>query len=149
MQRNMTDFEIVNSFLQSADKRKQIKVLAELNACSEKAIVDVLEQDGRVKKNMLHAWKISEGQKERFKKKQEERREQEKQMLLEAQHKKEMDACAAPPQKNDAVEKQYHALLDAYAGMWGMSRETVLRISNDIKVLQEMAYGANEHAQEK
>ena len=31
----MDNFEIVTSFLSSADKRRQITVLAELNACTE------------------------------------------------------------------------------------------------------------------
>lgn len=92
----MTEYEIVNSFLESADKRKQIKNLSELNACSEEKIVAILEEDGRVKKNMLHAWKISKGRRDQFQKKQEERRQMERELVAQAEHKAQVDALSAP-----------------------------------------------------
>lgn len=40
-------------------------------------------------------------------------------------------------------------LLDGYAAMYGLKRDTVLRIVEDVKILREMAYSANEHGRKK
>lgn len=71
----MDNFEIANEFLTAADKRKQITILAELNACKEDAIVEILEKDARVKPKMLSAWKIARARRETVKKKREEKAE--------------------------------------------------------------------------
>lgn len=143
---HMTDNEIVRSFLESADKRKQIGILSELNACTEGDIVEVLEQDGRVKNNMLHAWKVQQGMRKKREEREEQRKQNEAAMLQEALHKREMERNSVPPpaEKGDVQTKEaYHRLLDAYAAMWGMNRETLLRVFEDVRILQEMAYRAN------
>lgn len=143
----MTPNEIVRSFLESADKRKQISVLAELNATSEQAIVDVLEQDGRVKTNMLHGWRISKSLKEARAKRNEERREQEKQMLAEAVHKKEMEMNSTPPPSENGKEAYmpgFRKLLGAYADIHGMKYAEAQRMFEDMLRLRDMAKRAVE-----
>lgn len=46
--RNMSHNEILASYRQAKDKKKQIKILAELNLCGEKDIVRILEEQGEV-----------------------------------------------------------------------------------------------------
>lgn len=94
---HMTDNEIVRSFLESADKRKQIGILSELNACTEGDIVEVLEQDGRVKNNMLHAWKVQQGMRKKREEREAQRKQNEAAMLQEALHKREMERNSVPP----------------------------------------------------
>lgn len=69
----MDRYEIATEFLTAADKRKQITILAELNTCKEDEIVEILEQDSRVRPKMLSAWKIAKGQREAHKRKREEK----------------------------------------------------------------------------
>lgn len=52
--------------------------------------------------------------------------------------------CPPPAEKGDVqTQEAYHRLLDAYAAMWGMNRETLLRVFEDVRILREMAYRAN------
>lgn len=146
---HMTDNEIVRSFLESADKRKQIHILAELNACTEGTVVEILKQDGRVKPNMLHAWNVSQGMRQKREEREAQRKQNEAAMMQEALHKREMNMNSVPPptEEGDRVQENYHKLLDAYAAMWGMNRETLVRVYEDVKILREMAYRANQGTQ--
>lgn len=107
----MTDGEIVRSFLESADKKAQVGILAQLNACDEDEIVQILERDARVKPNMLHGWKISRSMKERRKQRESDRKAQEAQALQEAKMKRELNACSAPPcgRSRGCTESVLHA----------------------------------------
>ena len=66
-------YEIVQMYKEAADKNKQIKILAELNCCSEKDIVNILVEEGvisgvkPINKNTFSGDKIDKRQSERGK----------------------------------------------------------------------------------
>jgi hypothetical protein len=49
----MSDAEVVQSFLTARNKKEQIKILAELNACSTQKIIQILDDSSRVSYEML------------------------------------------------------------------------------------------------
>ena len=142
----MDNFEIVTSFLSSADKRRQITVLAELNACTEEEIVSVLDGSDRVRPKMLSAWKIAKAQKEAHKRKRE--------AAKAAEAEKETEPVKAPqapaPVQESAEETRpvqerspiitwgTGPLVTAYAKMRGMSGDELVRLCKDVSALLKM-----------
>lgn len=144
----MDRYEIITEFLTSADKRKQITILAELNACKEEEIVAILEQDTRVKPKMLSAWKIAKGQREAQKRKREEKAA----MKAEAAAKQ----AEAPNKETEEAQEQEETeqtvrvrtpiiswggvgpLVSAYAKMRGMEPSELVQLCKDVSALLKM-----------
>lgn len=123
--------EMANSFLESANKRGQIKILAELNACTEEEIVAVLEDDSRVKPEMLNGWKISKAMKGK-KRKPKDAEKQEKQ-------KKEEHAAERTP----IIQWGGGTLVKAYAKMRGMQEAELIQLCKDVSALLRMERSAS------
>lgn len=145
----MDRYEIITEFLTSADKRKQITILAELNACKEEEIVAILEQDTRVKPKMLSAWKIARARRETVKKKREEKAEA---MKAEAAAKQAEEPTQETEEAQEQEETEQPArvrtpiiswggvgpLVSAYAKMRGMEPGELVQLCKDVSALLKM-----------
>lgn len=122
----MTNAEIVRSFNESADKKKQITILAELNTCREQAIVDILDADVTVNKRALGGWKVSQ------------KKKNVKKATAERQHpvKEEPVNTMAPEEE---WEKHFRKLLRVYAEMHGQDAGQMLKTAEEIAMLKQMA----------
>jgi hypothetical protein len=122
----MTNAEIVRSFNESADKKKQITILAELNTCREQAIVDILEADVTVNKRALGGWKIAQAKKSAKKATAERRHPVKKELVNTMASEKEW-------------EKHFRKLLQVYAEMHGQDAGQMLKTAEEIAMLKRMA----------
>jgi hypothetical protein len=144
----MDRYEIITEFLSSADKRKQITILAELNVCKEEEIVAILEQDTRVKPKMLSAWKIAKARRETVKKKREEKAEAMKAEAA-AQQTGAQEATVEEPTKEEQEQPARvrtpiiswggaGPLVSAYAKLRGMEPSELVQLCKDVSTLLKM-----------
>ena len=103
----MTDFEILQSFNNAAKPATQVKVLAELNACSEDRICDILKSAG------VDHRKLPRKREPEVK---EERAVEPATALLEQEITKLMNQRNEIQKKIDALLAAYEVLTELYIG---------------------------------